>query len=203
MTTVGLTGSIGSGKSTVARLLADRGATVLDADEVTRDLQRPGQRVYEATVARFGKEVVGPDGELHRSTLADLVFADPVALADLEALTHPAVHHVMAERAAAATTPVVVLVVPLLLEVDHYEVTGVVVVDCPVETVVQRLAEQRGMPAGEVRARLARQFSRKERLAHADFVIDNSGLPEALEPQVDRAWAWILGGAASDVPTPR
>ena len=203
MTTVGLTGSIGSGKSTVARLLADRGATVLDADEVTRDLQRPGQRVYEATVARFGKDVVGPDGQLDRSTLAELVFADPAALADLEALTHPAVHHVMAERVAAATTPVVVLVVPLLLEVGHYEVAGVVVVDCPVETVVRRLAEQRGMAPGEVRARLARQLSREERLAHADFVIDNSGPPEALGPQVDRVLAWILGGAASDVSAPR
>ena len=203
MTTVGLTGSIGSGKSTVARLLADRGATVLDADEVTRDLQRPGERVYEATVARFGKEVVGPDGELDRSTLADLVFADPAALADLEALTHPGVHHVMAERAAAATTPVVVLVVPLLLEVGHYEVAGVMVVDCPVETAVRRLAEQRGMAAGEVRARLARQLSGEERLARADFVIDNSGPPDQLVPQVDRLWAWILGGAASDVPGPR
>ena len=176
---------------------------MLDADDVTRDLQRPGEQVYEATVARFGREVVGPGGELDRSTLADLVFADPAALADLEALTHPGVHHVMAERAAAATTPVVVLVVPLLLEVGHYDVAGVVVVDCPVETVVQRLAEQRGMPAGEVRARLARQLSREERLARADFVIDNSGPPEVLGPQVDRAWAWILGGAASDVPAPR
>ncbi|HEV2068365.1 MAG TPA: dephospho-CoA kinase [Acidimicrobiales bacterium] len=203
MTTVGLTGSIGSGKSTVARLFADRGAAVLDADEVTRELQRPGEQVYEATVARFGTKVVGTDGELDRSKLADLVFADPAALADLEALTHPAVHSLVAERAAAATNPVVVLVVPLLLEVGHYEVTGVVVVDCPIETVVRRLAEQRGMAAGEVRARLARQLSREERLARADFVIDNSGPPDALVPQVDRAWTWILGGAASDVPAPR
>ena len=175
---------------------------MLDADEVTRDLQRPGERVFEATVARFG-EVVGTDGELDRSKLAERVFTDPVALADLEALTHPAVHRVMGERAAAATTPVVVLVVPLLLEVDHYEVAGVVVVDCPVETAVRRLAEQRGMAPGEVRARLARQLSREERLARADFIIDNSGPPDHLPPQVDRAWAWILGGAASDVPAPR
>ena len=176
---------------------------MLDADEVTRDLQRPGEPVYEATVSRFGKEVVGPDGELDRSKLADLVFADPAALADLESLTHPGVRHIMAERAAAATTPAVVLVVPLLLEAGHYEVAGVVVVDCPVETVIRRLTERRGMAPDEVRTRLARQLSREERLARSDFVIDNSGPPEALGPQVDRAWAWILGGAASDVPAPR
>ncbi len=206
MTTVGLTGCIGSGKSTVAGLLAERGAAVLDADEVTRELQRPGQPVYEATVGRFGPQVVGPDGALDRSALAGLVFTDPVALADLEALTHPAVHAAMSERAAAETAPVVVLVVPLLLEVGHYEVAGVIVVDCPEETAVRRLADQRGMGEAEVRARLARQLAREERLARAGFVIDNSGPPEALPPQVERAWAWILGGAATldeAVPPPR
>jgi dephospho-CoA kinase len=203
VTTVGLTGSIGSGKSTVARLLAERGAAVLDADDVTRELQRPGQRVYEATVARFGAQVVDDSGELDRAALARVVFADPSALADLEALTHPAVHDVMVERAAAAgRSQPVVLVVPLLLEVNHYEVAGVMVVDCPVETVVRRLAEHRGMAEGEVRARLARQIPRKERLARADLVIDNSGPPEALPAQIERAWTWILAGAGS-VPPPR
>jgi dephospho-CoA kinase len=206
VTTVGLTGSIGSGKSTFAHLLGQRGAAVLDADDVARELQRPGERLHEATVARFGPEVVGPGGDLDRAALARIVFADPSALAELEALTHPAVHDVMAERAAAAASSAqaVVLVVPLLLEVAHYEVAGVIVVDCPVETVVQRLADGRGMAEAEVRARLARQLSREERLARADLVIDNSGLPEALPPQADRAWSWILDGAArSDVPPPR
>lgn len=194
MTTVGLTGGIGSGKTTVARLFAQRGAVVVDADEVTRELQRMGEPVYQATVRRFGSQVVGPGGELDRTALAALVFADFDALADLEALTHPAVHHAMAERAAAASTaPAVVLVVPLLLEVGQYEVAGVVVIDCPVETVVRRLAEERGMAAEEVKARLARQLSREERIARADFVIDNSGPPGALSPQVDRAWTWLQG----------
>lgn len=197
VTVVGLTGSIGSGKSTVAGLLAERGATMLDADEVVRDLQRPGQPVYEATVARFGQAVVSGGGELDRAALGSLVFADPAALADLEALTHPAVHDVMAQRAAAAaaSSEAVVLVVPLLLEVGYYDVAGVIVVDTPVDTVMRRLAEQRGMDEGEVRARLARQLSREERLARADVVIDNSGPPEDLVPQVDRAWSWILAGA--------
>ncbi len=194
MTTVGLTGSIGSGKSTVARLLARRGAAVIDADDVTRMLQKPGQAVYEATVKRFGPEVLTADGSLDRRALAEVVFADPGALADLEALTHPAVHAVVTERARAAggTAPAVVLVVPLLLEVGHYQVAGVLVVDCPTETVLQRLGDQRGMREDEIRTRLARQLSREERLARADFVIDNSGPPESLPPQVERAWAWIL-----------
>lgn len=192
MITVGLTGSIGSGKSTVARLLNARGATVLDADDVTRDLQRPGQPVYEATVARFGPRVVAGGGGLDRAALAQIVFADPAALADLEALTHPAVHDVMVERAEAADRSLpVVLVVPLLLEVGHYEVAGVIVVDCPEEVVVRRLAQQRGMGEAVVHARLARQLPREERLARADLVIDNSGPPEALAPQVKRAWTWI------------
>jgi dephospho-CoA kinase len=195
VTTVGLTGSIGSGKSTVARLLAGRGAAVVDADEVTRELQRPGEVVYEATVARFGPGVVNPDGTLDRGALAAVVFADPAALAELEALTHPAVQAAMVERAAAARAPGIVLVVPLLLEVGHYDVTAVVVVDCPEETVVRRLAAQRGMDAAEVEARLARQLPREERLARADLVIDNAGPLEDLDPQVDAAWRWILAGA--------
>ncbi len=208
MTTVGLTGSIGSGKSTVARLLAGRGAAVIDADDVTHALQQPGQAVHRATVLRFGSGVLAADGSLDRAALARLVFADPAALADLESLTHPAVHAAMAEwaRAAAATAPAVVLVVPLLLEVGHYDVAGVIVVDCPVETVLRRLADRRGMGEDDVRLRLSRQLAREERLARADLVVDNSGPPEDLLPQVDRAWAWILGRGSplgEAVSTPR
>lgn len=195
MGTVGLTGSIGSGKSTVARLLAERGASVIDADDVTHELQQPGQAVYQSTVERFGPEVLAGDGGLDRAALARMVFADTAALADLESLTHPAVHAAMVDRAAtvAGSAPAVVLVVPLLLEVGSYDVAGVLVVDAPVETVIRRLAQRRGMDEGEVRARLARQLPRSQRLAGADFVIDNGGPPEALPPQVDRAWTWIEG----------
>ncbi|MGI9119978.1 MAG: dephospho-CoA kinase [Acidimicrobiales bacterium] len=195
---MGLTGGIGSGKSTVADLLADRGASVLDADAVTRELQRPGQSVYEATVERFGPDVVSPDGALDRRALARVVFDDPGALAELESLTHPAVAASMAEHlsalagGASGAPEVVVLEVPLLLETGHYQVVGVVVVDCPVDTAVARLTARRGMTDSEARARLARQMPREERLARADFVIDNAGPPEALPPQVDQAWAWML-----------
>ncbi len=190
--TVGLTGAIGSGKSTVARLLAERGAVVLDADAVTRDLQRPGQPVHRRIVQRFGPEVVGPGGALDRPALAGIVFSDGAALADLEAMVHPEVHAVMDDRLAAlaGTEAVVVLDVPLLLESGDYEVGGVVVVDCPTEVAMRRLVE-RGMAEADARARLARQVSREERLARSDVVIDNSGPLDALGPQVAGAWTWI------------
>ena len=191
--TIGLTGGMGCGKSTVARLLAERGATVLDADEITRELQRPGQPVYDAIVERFGGAVVAPDGSLDRRALAAVVFEDRAALAALEGLVHPEVAAAMGARVAAAagTDRVVVLDVPLLVEATDYPLAGVVVVDCPVDTAVRRLVEHRGMAEHDVRARIARQAGREERLARADVVVDNAGPPEALEPQADAVWAWI------------
>lgn len=193
MRAIGLTGGMGCGKSTVARLLAERGATVLDADRITRELQRPGQPVFDAIVERFGDEVVAPDGSLDRGALAAVVFEDRAALAELERLVHPEVAAAMGARVAAAagTDQVLVLDVPLLVEATNYPVAGVVVVDCPVDTAVRRLVEHRGLAEADVRARIARQASREERLARADVVVDNAGSPEALAPQVDRVWAWI------------
>lgn len=192
MKVLGLTGGIGAGKSTVAALLAERGAVVIDADAVTRYLQRPGEPVYRAIVDRFGPRVVAADGSLDRRALAKVAFADPAALADLEALIHPAVAAAITERLAAAGAgdDLVVLDVPLLLETGHYRVDGVVVVDCPTEEAVRRL-KGRGMDESDARARMARQATREERLARADFVIDNSGPPERLASEVQRAWAWM------------
>lgn len=191
--TIGLTGGMGCGKSTVARLLAERGATVLDADEITHELQRPGQLVYNAIVERFGSAVVAPNGSLDRQALAAVVFEDRAALAALEGLVHPEVAAVVGARvtAAAGTDRVLVLDVPLLVEATDYPLAGVVVVDCPVDTAVRRLVEHRGMAEADVRARIARQAARDERLARADVVVDNAGPPEALELQVDGVWAWI------------
>ena len=193
MILVGLTGGIGSGKSTVSALLAERGAVVLDADAVARELQRAGQPVLAAMIERFGDEMLADDGELDRPRLAALVFADPAALADLNALVHPAVGVELVRRieAARGTDAVVVLDSPLLAEHPRDGMAATIVVDVPIETAVERLVHQRGMTEVDARARIARQISRDERLATADRVIDNSGDRAALEAQVDELWAWL------------
>jgi len=190
---VGLTGGIGSGKSTVSALLAERGAVILDADAVARELQRAGQPVLAAMIERFGDEMLTEDGELDRPRLAALVFADPAALADLNALVHPAVGVELVRRieAARGTDAVVVLDSPLLAEHPRDGMAATIVVDVPIETAVERLVHQRGMTEADARARIARQISRDERLATADRVIDNSGDRAALEAQVDDLWAWL------------
>lgn len=188
MLVVGLTGGIGSGKSTVSALLAERGAVIVDADAIHRENMSPGGRVHDAVLARFGT--------VDRPTLASIVFGDPAALADLNALTHPAVGAVIAERLAeqAATDNVVVLDIPLLVEGRNgggYPLAGVIVVDAPVDVAVRRLVEQRGMDEADARARIAAQATREQRLAAADFVVDNRGSLDDLRSEVDRCWKWI------------
>lgn len=196
MLVIGLTGGIGSGKSTVSALLAEKGAVVVDADAIVRELQQPGTPVFAAMVDRFGEGIVAADGSLDRAAVADLVFDDPAALADLNAIVHPAVGADIAARMAALaeTDEVVVLDVPLLVESSRpYPVAGLLVVDVDPEVAVERLVAQRGMREADVRARMARQASRDERLARADRVIDNSGTLDDLRAQVDDAWEWIEG----------
>jgi dephospho-CoA kinase len=205
---VGLTGGIGSGKSTVSALLEERGAVVVDADRIAREVVAPGGPAYQPVVDRFGPGVVTADGAIDRPALAAVVFADPSARADLEAITHPVVGAAMAERltAQAGTDHVVVLDVPLLVEGGRrrsggeasgqrrdlpHGVAAVVVVDTPPEVAVSRLVRDRGMKAAEVEARMAAQATREDRLALADVVIDNSGSTEDLVGEVDRAWDWI------------
>jgi dephospho-CoA kinase len=183
---VGLTGGIGAGKSSVSARLAAKGAVIVDADAIVREAQAAGTPV-------FGPGVVGSDGELDRPALAAVVFGDPEALKELNALVHPAVGAEVVRRVTEqqGTDRVVVLDVPLLVESGRYRASGVIVVDVPHDVAVARLARDRGMPEDDARARMARQVSREERVAKADFVIDNSGTPEALDEAVDRAWAWI------------
>jgi dephospho-CoA kinase len=147
-------------------------------------------------VDRFGPDIVAADGSLDRAAVADQVFGDPDALADLNAIVHPAVGKEIADRMAvlADTDEVVVLDVPLLVESEHpYPMAGLLVVDVDPDIAVRRLVEGRSMREGDVRARMARQATRSDRLARADRVIDNSGTPDDLAEQVAGAWRWIEG----------
>jgi dephospho-CoA kinase len=190
---VGLTGGIGSGKSEVARLLAEHGAVVIDADALAREAVAPGTPGLAAVVEEFGADVLAPDGSLDRAKLGAVVFADAEQRAKLEAIVHPYVGQRSAELMAdAADDAVVVYDVPLLAEKQlqaGFDV--VVVVDVSAETQVRRLAATRGMPEAEVRARIAAQASREERIAVADVVIDNDtddASRESLRRQVDVLW---------------
>ena len=196
MLVIGLTGGIGSGKSTVSALLAAKGAVVVDADAIVRDVQRPATPVFAAMVERFGPGIVGEDGTLDRAAVADLVFSDTDALADLNAIVHPAVGAEIVRRLQELeeSDEVVILDVPLMVESKNaYPVAGLLVVDVDPEIAVERLVAHRGMREDDVRARMGRQASRDERVARADRVIDNSGTPDDLVAQVDAAWEWIRG----------
>jgi dephospho-CoA kinase len=195
---IGLTGGIGSGKSTVSALLAERGAVVIDADAITRDLQRAGSPVLDAMVERFGEGILAPDGTLDRQAVADIVFVDAEALADLGAIVHPAVGAEIARRLGeeAGTDHVVILDVPLLVESGRDDLAALVVVDVDPEIAVRRVVEQRGMREDDARARMARQASRAARLIRADHVLDNSGTRAALEAAVDELWPTLLSLAA-------
>lgn len=210
MITLGLTGGIGSGKSTVSSALVDRGAALVDADAIVRDLQQPGEPVFDRIVERFGAEVVGADGHLDRPAIAGIVFGDAEALADLNEIVHPAVGEEIRRRLEelAATDRVVVLDIPLLAEGaqdgrPRYPVSGTLVVDVPVDVQVARLVDHRGFDEADARARIANQASREDRLALADHVIDNSGDIHALAAQLDDVWEWALGLEPVDLSAPR
>ena len=196
MLLLGLTGGIGSGKSTAAAMLGRRGAVVLDADGVAREVVEPGGPAYQPVIDRFGSGVVRADRTFDRAAIAAIVFHDPLALADLNALTHPAIRAVIGARVAAlaGSDEVVVVDTPLLAETTDpaWGMAGVIVVDVPVEVAVRRLVGQRGLPEEDARARIAVQASREERRRSADFVIDNSGDVASLEREVDRCWAWLM-----------
>jgi dephospho-CoA kinase len=190
---VALTGGIGSGKSTVSALLAERGARIVDADAIVHELQAAGEPLLERLAERFGADIIRPDGSLDRAALAGVAFADDAALADLNAIVHPAVREEMNRRVAAAadSDDVVVMDVPLLNVRADVPYGAVIVVDVPVDVAVQRLVDQRGMSEADARARIAKQTTREERLALADRVIDNAGDLASLRSQVDELWDWI------------
>jgi dephospho-CoA kinase len=189
---VGLTGGIGAGKSTVADLLAERGAVIVDADEVARAVVEPGQRALAKLVDRFGAGILDADGRLDRSALAKLAFVDDESRRDLEAITHPAINEEFGRRVAAAPSDaVVVLDVPLLVESPQARERGyqtVIVVEAPRDVRLARL-EARGVDRADAEARMAAQTGDDERRKIATYVIDNAGDRAALERQVDEVWA--------------
>ncbi len=222
---VGVTGGIGSGKSTVAALLAQRGAVVVDADQIARQVTAPGGSSYWALIEHFGPDVVRADGTLDRAAIAARVFSDPDDLAALNAITHPAIAVSILARlselahgaggegggtSGGGTSgevgrrgggPVVVLDIPLLTEAtkERFGLAGVVVVDVPVEVAVRRLVEQRGLDERDAAARARAQVSREERRQLADVVVDNDGSRSQLEESVERLWDWMKGLAADQV----
>lgn len=193
MILVGLTGGIGSGKSTVSAALAARGAVVVDADAIVRDVQRPGSPVLQQMAERFGPQVLAADGSLDRAAVAAIVFADAEALKALNAIVHPAVAAEMNRRVMAQVggDRVVVMDIPLLAENPRDGLQGVVVVDVPEEVQVRRLVEFRGFDEADARARIAKQASREQRLALASFVVHNGGTLDELVPQIDALWHWL------------
>jgi dephospho-CoA kinase len=193
---VGLTGGVGSGKSTVSRLLADRGAVIIDADALAREVVEPGTPGFDAVVATFGDEIVGPDGRLDRPALATIVFRDKTRLAELNAIVHPLVKQRTAElMAAARADAILVYDVPLLVEsglADGFDV--VVVVEADVATRLARLAA-RGMAEADAQERMAAQASDEQRRSEADELIANDGSLSDLEIRVDALWERLRGTA--------
>lgn len=187
---VGLTGGIGSGKSTVARYFSEYGATVVDADEISRSLTRPGQPALESLAQQFGPDILGPDGVLDRALLATRAFAHTENTLKLNNIMHPLISAQAKERisAAAGDTPIV-YDMPLLVETGGQAFCDVVVVvDLEPEIQVERLVTFRGLSEADARARMKAQATRDERLAIADFVINNDGIESELERQSREVW---------------
>jgi dephospho-CoA kinase len=192
MLSVGLTGGIGAGKSTVADLLVAKGAKLVDADLIAREVVAPGGPAYQPLVDRFGPGILDPGGQIDRPRLAELAFGDPDALADLNAITHPAIGVEMIARKDryAAGDDIVVLDIPLLRPVHRelLDLAAVVVVDTPTQLALERLVTLRGMSPADAGARIGSQTDRQSRLDGADLVIDNTGDFDHLQREVERVW---------------
>jgi dephospho-CoA kinase len=197
MVRVGLTGGIASGKSIVAAELAARGAIIIDADVLAREVVEPGTPALAAIVDRFGLQVL-KDGQVDRSRLAEIVFADPIARRDLERIVHPAVRERAAElERAADDAAVVVHVIPLLVETGQHEDFDIVVtVDADHETQVQRLMARNGFTRAEAESRIAAQATREDRTRAADVVLYNTGSMTQLKQQIDALWTELSSAVA-------
>ena len=195
-----ITGGIGSGKTTVAKLLVAKGATLVDADKIVHGLQQSGGKVFNSIVERFGLGIVKDDGELDRQKIADIVFSDPKELEELNKIVHPAVGEEMAalRKKYDSQNMIVLIDIPLLVtpegnlaREEYASFRGKIVVDCRIETAVSRLVAHRGFNEGDAWARIEKQSTREQRLHHADFVINNNGPEENLSEQAESCWAWM------------
>lgn len=194
---VGLTGGIASGKSTVAAMLRDLGAVVIDADQIVRELQRPGSEAFEEIVATFGREVVASDGTLDRGALGAVIFSDPVARRRLNAILHPRVRARIRQKVDRLQRDLpqetmVVLDVPLLLDTaprEAFSMEGVIVVAADEATQIERLRQRTPMSEEKARRRLSAQRPLREKVAEADWVIQNSGSLEETRRQVEALWS--------------
>ena len=200
MLLVGLTGGIGSGKSTVASMLEELGAVVFDADALARQAVEPGTPGHDLVVERFGPNVLLPGGDLDREALASIVFADPAARRDLEAIVHPEVRRLFAEGCERydGTDTVVVFSAPLLVETGmHTAFDVLVVVSASAKTQVERLMRERAMSEAAIRARIDAQLPLEAKAEVADVIVDNEGSRDELRPQVERLWADLRQRAAA------
>jgi len=202
MLAVGLTGGIGSGKSAVADLLVERGAVLIDADQVARDVVTPGGPAYQPLIDRFGSGILNADGTIDRKALAAIAFADEESRLALNAITHPAIGIAMiqARDALADSNDIVVLAIPLLtaLHRETVKLHKVVVVDTPTDIALERLLSQRGFDRSDAEARIKAQISREERVKEADYVLDNSSDRVALDTEVAKLWDWLQEAAAEE-----
>ena len=196
--TIGLTGGIGCGKTTVADLFAARGAAVIDTDQIAHALTAPQGAAMPALIAEFGADFATPDGAMDRAKMRALVFADPGARARLEGILHPRIREATAAAALIATGPYVMFVVPLLIESGTWRerVARVLAIDCPEEVQVARVMARNGLHEAQVRAIMAAQVSRAQRRQAADDLILNDAGVDALLPQVERLHAFYLDEAA-------
>lgn len=194
---VGLTGGIASGKSSAAALFEELGAAVVDTDAIAHELTRPGTSAMAAIRDAFGPAYLTADGSLERAKMRQLVFSDPAAKAKLEAILHPLIRELARARIVAAQQPYVIVVVPLLVETDAYRdlIERILVVDCREELQVARAMQRSQLKESEVRAILAAQLPRTERLGRADDVVDNNGDIEALRQQIQKLHAKYLAFA--------
>lgn len=196
---VGLTGGIGSGKTTVAECFQDRGIVVIDSDEIAHRITAPGGAAMAAIASAFGSQVVAADGSLDRERMRELVFEDPQQRKRLESILHPMIRQISDDAVLAATSPYVMLAIPLLIESEQARnrVNRIVVVDCPEAQQIERVMKRSGLTEARVQSIIAAQASREQRLAFADAVIENHSTLQALEAQIDALHQRFLSEAAA------